>query len=61
MSHLETDAQTELCLRFRGAFSEVFMAEEKRTQRSVAIKCIQKTALKGKENSVENEIAVLQK
>lgn len=43
----------------RGAFSEVFLAEEKKTQRLVAIKCIPKKALEGKENSIENEIAVL--
>lgn len=46
---------------FRGAFSEVFLAEEKKTKRLVAIKCIQKKALKGKESSIENEVAVLQK
>lgn len=43
----------------RGAFSEVVLAEEKRTQRLVAIKCIPKKALEGKENNIENEIAVL--
>ncbi|KAI2663803.1 Calcium/calmodulin-dependent protein kinase type 1 [Labeo rohita] len=46
-------------LSSRGAFSEVFLAEEKKTQRLVAIKCIPKKALEGKENSIENEIAVL--
>ncbi|XP_034550479.1 calcium/calmodulin-dependent protein kinase type 1 isoform X1 [Notolabrus celidotus] len=44
-----------------GAFSEVVLAEEKRTKRLVAIKCIPKKALEGKENSIENEIAVLHK
>lgn len=44
---------------YRGAFSEVVLAEEKRTQRLVAIKCIPKKALEGKENNIENEIAVL--
>ncbi|XP_056591083.1 calcium/calmodulin-dependent protein kinase type 1 isoform X1 [Triplophysa dalaica] len=44
-----------------GAFSEVMLAEEKRTRRLVAIKCIPKKALEGKENSIENEIAVLHK
>ncbi|XP_051804245.1 calcium/calmodulin-dependent protein kinase type 1 isoform X2 [Acanthochromis polyacanthus] len=44
-----------------GAFSEVVLAEEKRTQKLVAIKCIPKKALEGKENSIENEIAVLHK
>uniref|UniRef100_A0A8D3CRG5 Protein kinase domain-containing protein n=1 Tax=Scophthalmus maximus TaxID=52904 RepID=A0A8D3CRG5_SCOMX len=34
---------------------------EKRTQKLVAIKCIPKKALEGKENSIENEIAVLHK
>uniref|UniRef100_A0A8C9TXZ2 Calcium/calmodulin dependent protein kinase I n=1 Tax=Scleropages formosus TaxID=113540 RepID=A0A8C9TXZ2_SCLFO len=33
----------------------------KRTQKLVAIKCIPKKALEGKENSIENEIAVLHK
>ncbi|CAL8338075.1 unnamed protein product [Merluccius merluccius] len=42
-----------------GAFSEVVLAEEKRTQLLVAIKCIPKKALEGKENNIENEIAVL--
>ncbi|KAI5093638.1 calcium/calmodulin-dependent protein kinase type 1-like isoform X2 [Silurus meridionalis] len=44
-----------------GAFSEVVLAEEKRTRKLVAIKCIPKKALEGKENSIENEIAVLHK
>jgi len=50
-----------VCLCFRGAFSEVHLAEEKRTHRLVAVKCIPKKALEGKENSIENEIAVLHK
>ncbi|XP_055414004.1 calcium/calmodulin-dependent protein kinase type 1 isoform X3 [Bubalus kerabau] len=44
-----------------GAFSEVILAEDKRTQKMVAIKCIAKKALEGKEGSMENEIAVLHK
>ncbi|XP_013872591.1 calcium/calmodulin-dependent protein kinase 1Db [Austrofundulus limnaeus] len=44
-----------------GAFSEVVMAQEKATGKMVAIKCIPKKALKGKETSIENEIAVLRK
>uniref|UniRef100_A0A669B3H0 Calcium/calmodulin dependent protein kinase I n=1 Tax=Oreochromis niloticus TaxID=8128 RepID=A0A669B3H0_ORENI len=47
--------------RQKGAFSEVVLAEEKRTQKLVAVKCIPKKALEGKENSIENEIAVLHK
>ena len=37
------------------------MAREKATGKMVAIKCIPKKALKGKETSIENEIAVLRK
>lgn len=44
-----------------GAFSEVVLAEDKRNQKLVAIKCIPKKALEGKANSIENEIAVLHK
>ncbi|XP_042191304.1 calcium/calmodulin-dependent protein kinase type 1D isoform X2 [Callorhinchus milii] len=44
-----------------GAFSEVVMAEERATGRTFAIKCIPKKALKGKESSIENEIAVLRR
>ncbi|XP_034514623.1 calcium/calmodulin-dependent protein kinase type 1 isoform X2 [Ailuropoda melanoleuca] len=42
-----------------GAFSEVILAEDKRIHKLVAIKCIAKKALEGKEGSMENEIAVL--
>uniref|UniRef100_A0A8C9ZQY4 Calcium/calmodulin-dependent protein kinase 1Da n=1 Tax=Sander lucioperca TaxID=283035 RepID=A0A8C9ZQY4_SANLU len=45
----------------RGAFSEVVLAQEKLTGRMFAVKCIPKKALKGKESSIENEIAVLRK
>lgn len=48
-------------LTHRGAFSEVILAEDKRTQKLVAIKCIAKKALESKEGSMENEIAVLHK
>lgn len=45
----------------RGAFSEVVLAEERSTGKMFAVKCIPKKALKGKESSIENEIAVLSK
>ncbi|XP_075064749.1 calcium/calmodulin-dependent protein kinase type 1D [Mixophyes fleayi] len=44
-----------------GAFSEVVLAEDKITGKLFAVKCIPKKALKGKESSIENEIAVLKK
>ncbi|OCT65495.1 hypothetical protein XELAEV_180417362mg, partial [Xenopus laevis] len=43
----------------RGAFSEVVLAQEKNSERLVALKCIPKKALRGKEAVVENEIVVL--
>ncbi|XP_053723851.1 calcium/calmodulin-dependent protein kinase type 1 isoform X2 [Synchiropus splendidus] len=57
----EKSAAQNWSVVMRGAFSEVVLAEEKRTQKLVAIKCIPKKALEGKENSIENEIAVLHK
>lgn len=47
---------------FRGAFSEVVLAEDK-TERGKfnAIKCIDRHGLVGKEESLENEIQVLRK
>jgi calcium/calmodulin-dependent protein kinase I len=48
--------------QFRGAFSQVVLAEHKEHSGDmVAIKCIDKRALKGKEDSLENEIKVLRK
>jgi calcium/calmodulin-dependent protein kinase I len=45
-----------------GAFSQVVLAEHKEHSGDmVAIKCIDKRALKGKEDSLENEIKVLRK
>ncbi|CAG2106582.1 unnamed protein product [Medioppia subpectinata] len=45
-----------------GAFSQVFLAQHKvDANRMVAIKCIDKRALKGKEDSLDNEIKVLRK
>ena len=45
----------------RGAFSEVVLAKEKATGKQFAVKCIEKKALKGKEDTLHNEIAVLKK
>jgi len=45
-----------------GAFSEVLLAEEREQPGSfVAIKCINKKGIKGKEESLENEIDVLRR
>ncbi|XP_066566148.1 calcium/calmodulin-dependent protein kinase type 1B [Amia ocellicauda] len=44
-----------------GSFSEVRLAQDRRTQKLVAVKCIQKRALKGMESMLENEIAVLRR
>lgn len=45
-----------------GAFSQVYLAESRdKPGHMVAVKCIDKKALKGKEDSLENEIAVLRK
>lgn len=45
----------------RGAFSEVVMAVEKASRKLYAVKCINKRNLSGKEEAVENEIAILKK
>lgn len=52
---------TDLFFPHRGAFSEVVLAQERLTGRMFAVKCIPKKALKGKESSIENEIAVLRR
>ncbi|XP_015778663.1 PREDICTED: calcium/calmodulin-dependent protein kinase type 1D-like [Acropora digitifera] len=44
-----------------GAFSEVILAEEKSTGKLYAVKCINKRNISGKEDAVENEIAILKK
>ncbi|CAH3193330.1 unnamed protein product [Porites evermanni] len=44
-----------------GAFSEVVMAEDKTTSQLYAVKCINKRNLSGKEDAIENEIAILKK
>lgn len=47
---------------FRGAFSEVRLAESKeKPGHMFAVKIIDKKALKGKEDSLENEIKVLRR
>lgn len=47
---------------FRGAFSEVRLAESKeKPGQMFAVKIIDKKALKGKEDSLENEIKVLRR
>ena len=49
-------------LLFSGAFSQVRLAESKdHTGKLYAIKVIDKKALKGKEDSLENEIKVLRR
>jgi calcium/calmodulin-dependent protein kinase I len=46
----------------RGAFSQVRLAESKtEAGKLFAVKIIDKTALKGKEDSLENEIKVLRR
>lgn len=46
----------------QGAFSKVYLAQRRNEPNNlVAIKCIDKKALKGKEESLENEIKVLRK
>jgi len=45
----------------RGAFSEVYRVQEKETGKEYAVKIIDKKALRGKEESLQNEIAVLHK
>lgn len=42
-----------------GAFSEVVLAHDKKSETPVAIKCIKRRALKGKEETLQNEISVL--
>ncbi len=44
-----------------GAFSEVVLAQDWGSAHLVALKCIPKKALRGKEALVENEIAVLRR
>eukprot|EP00117_Sycon_ciliatum_P014602 scpid66984/ scgid14795/ Calcium/calmodulin-dependent protein kinase type 1D; CaM kinase I delta; CaM kinase ID; CaMKI-like protein kinase len=44
-----------------GAFSEVVRGKDKSTGRQVAVKCIDRKALKGSEGALENEVAVLRR
>ncbi|XP_009881310.1 PREDICTED: calcium/calmodulin-dependent protein kinase type 1D [Charadrius vociferus] len=53
--------QLDMLCMMGGAFSEVVLAEERASGKLFAVKCIPKKALKGKESSIENEIAVLRK
>lgn len=47
---------------YSGAFSQVYMAQNVSDAADiVAIKCIDKKALRGKEDSLENEIRVLRR
>lgn len=49
-------------LTHRGAFSEVLLAEDKLEKGTfVAVKCIDKRGIRGKEESLENEIKVLKR
>ena len=50
-----------ISLYFRGAFSQVRLAESRDDGNMYAIKIIDKKALKGKEDSLENEIRVLKR
>ena len=52
-------ANADVC--FRGAFSQVRLAESKEDGQMHAIKIIDKKALRGKEDSLENEIRVLKR
>ncbi len=45
----------------RGAFSEVYKAINKQTGKGFAIKVVDKKSLKGKEESLQNEIDVMKK
>ncbi|XP_016803137.1 calcium/calmodulin-dependent protein kinase type 1B isoform X4 [Pan troglodytes] len=57
----ETHGGHQQRLRDPGAFSEVVLAQERGSAHLVALKCIPKKALRGKEALVENEIAVLRR
>ena len=48
-------------IRFWSSFSEVILAKDVNTKELVAIKCIKRKALKGKEENLYNEISVLRK
>ena len=55
---------TAILFDFRGAFSEVCIAEEKEAgpeKKLYAVKCIDKSKVSGQENALENEIAILKK
>lgn len=60
--HSDDDDDNDAANNNSGAFSQVYMAQNKlEPEDIVAIKCIDKKALRGKEDSLENEIKVLRK
>jgi calcium/calmodulin-dependent protein kinase I len=62
LPYIVTSTKTVFYCLFSGAFSEVKLAEDKLESGTFrAIKCINKKHLKGKEESLRNEIAVLNK
>ncbi len=56
--HWKIDIFAVVC---SGAFSQVRLAESKEDGNMFAVKIIDKKALKGKEDSLENEIRVLKR
>jgi len=50
-----------VCIKCRGAFSEVVKAQDRESGKQYAIKIIDKKQLKGKEEALQNEIEVLRK
>ena len=58
---LDDPTKNKTTFFFRGAFSQVRLAESKEDGQMHAIKIIDKKALRGKEDSLENEIRVLKR
>ena len=62
ISWMSSNALFCCCFCFRGAFSEVVLAEDKQDRgKYFAIKCIDRHGLKGKEEALDNEISVLRR